>query len=199
MSGTNALNQRPRDPRLFTGPIVGGDRPADHWNDPRPAQPIQKGGGSEHLSEDPPTDRSRTGRFIMKHTPLRLAACAVVLAVTGTACGSGDSTDRGSVETPAVTGSGTITLKLIAFQPTQVEIPVGETVTWRQDDVATHTVTSGRVEGSGGTVTATPDGRFDSGNLAKGQDFRFTFPEPGQFAFYCAIHPATMTGVVTVQ
>ncbi len=133
----------------------------------------------------------------MKHTPIRLAACAAVLAVTGAACGSDDSTDRGAVESPA--SASTITLKLIAFQPTQVEIPVGETVTWRQDDVASHTVTSGRVEGSGGTVTATPDGRFDSGNIAKGQNFQFTFPEPGQFAFYCAIHPATMTGVVTVQ
>lgn len=133
----------------------------------------------------------------MKHTPIRLAACAAVLAVTGAACGTGGSTDRGSVESPA--SPSTITIKLIAFQPTQVEIPVGETVTWRQDDVATHTVTSGQVETSGGTVTAMPDGRFDSGDIVSGQNFQFTFPEPGQFAFYCAIHPATMTGVVTVK
>jgi plastocyanin len=133
----------------------------------------------------------------MKSTPIQVAACAAVLALTGAACGSEDSTDRGAVESPAQ--ASTITIKLIAFQPTQVEIPVGETVTWRQEDVATHTVTSGRVERAGGTVTATADDRFDSGNITKGQNFQFTFSEPGQFAFYCAIHPATMTGVVTVK
>ena len=77
-------------------------------------------------------------------------------------------------------------------------MPRGGTVTWRQDDVATHTVTSGRVEQSGGTATAKPDGRFDSGNISKGQTFPFSFAEPGEYPFFCAIHPATMTGVVTV-
>jgi plastocyanin len=133
----------------------------------------------------------------MTHTPIRLAACVAVLVATGAACGSGDATDRGAIESPGDAGS--ITIELIAFKPAQVEVAVGGTVTWRQEDVATHTVTSGRVEQVGGTATAVADGKFDSGNITKGQQFRFTFPEPGQFAFYCAIHPATMTGVVTVK
>jgi plastocyanin len=141
----------------------------------------------------------------------RSAACAALLALTGAACASdGNETDSGAdapqtsttdTSSPAADApaKGTaITLKLIAFAPADVQLPAGGTVTWRQEDVATHTVTSGRVEQTGGTATAKPDGRFDSGNISKGQTFEFSFAEPGQYPFFCAIHPATMTGMVTV-
>ena len=124
----------------------------------------------------------------MNRNPIRFAACAAVLLLTGAACNSGEEDDSGA----------TVTIKLIAFAPTEVRVAAGDAVTWRQDDVASHTVTSGRVEQRGGTATATPDGRFDSGNITKGQTFDFSFAEPGAYPFFCAIHPATMTGVVTV-
>lgn len=145
----------------------------------------------------------------MHRTVIRLAACAGLLLVAGTACGTGGGEDdstagapptsasaNGSV--PAPTDGPTITLKLIAFKPANLQTTAGSTVTWRQDDVASHTVTSGRVEQTGGTATAKPDGRFDSGTISKGQTFQFSFAEAGEYPFYCAIHPATMTGVVTV-
>ncbi len=147
----------------------------------------------------------------MNRNVLRSAACAALLAVTGAACASGGSGTDSGADAPQTSttgnaspmadapGRGTaITIKLIAFTPADVQLPAGGTVTWRQDDVATHTVTSGRVEQSGGTAAAKPDGRFDSGNISKGQTFEFSFPEPGQYPFFCAIHPATMTGLVTV-
>ena len=146
----------------------------------------------------------------MNRNTIRLATCAALLVLTGAACASGDETDSdadgpqtSATETAspvaeAQAGGPTITIKLIAFAPTDVRVAAGGTVTWRQDDVATHTVTSGRVKQSGGTATAEPDGRFDSGNLTKGQTFQFSFAEPGAYPFFCAIHPATMTGVVTV-
>jgi plastocyanin len=144
----------------------------------------------------------------MTRTTIALTAGIAALTLTG-ACGTGGGPDRSSAaaDTPA-TGSAarsptpagdTVALKLIAFTPTRLEVAAGTTVTWRQDDVASHTVTSGRVDQAGGTVTAQPDGRFDSGTISKGQNFRFTFTEPGAYPFFCAIHPATMTGVVTVN
>lgn len=145
----------------------------------------------------------------MNRNAKRLSTCAVLLALTGAACASGDGTDAdaGAPQTSttdmaspvaeAPPGGPTITIKLIAFKPTDIQLAAGGKVTWRQDDVATHTVTSGRVEQSGGTATAKPDGRFDSGNLTKGQAFEFSFTEPGAYPFFCAIHPATMTGVIT--
>ena len=146
----------------------------------------------------------------MNRNAIRLAACAALLALTGAACASGDETDsdanatqKAATETaPSVAaasaGAPTITIKLIAFAPSDVRLPAGGTVTWRQDDVATHTVTSGRVEQTGGTATAKPDGRFDSGNITKGKNFQFSFAEPGVYPFFCAVHPATMTGVIAV-
>jgi len=134
----------------------------------------------------------------MNRNATRLAACVGILAVAGVACGS-DGKQGGAVEAPAEKTTGkTVTLKLIAFTPTRLEVPAGSTVTWIQDDVATHTVTSGKTQQAGGTVTATPDGTFDSGNIAKGHNFQFTFAAPGEFPFFCAIHPATMTGVIAV-
>ena len=130
----------------------------------------------------------------MNRNAPRIAACAALLALTGAACASGDASPM--ADAPA--GDPTITLKLIAFTPTDLQLAAGGVVTWRQDDVATHTVTSGRVEQTGGTATAKPDGRFDSGTITKGQTFQFSFAEPGAYPFFCAIHPATMTGIVTV-
>lgn len=144
------------------------------------------------------------GPLTLNRNALRLAICPALLVLTGAACASGDATDAdaGAPQTSATAaaspGTGpTVTIKLIAFTPTDLQLAAGGTVTWRQDDVATHTVTSGRVEQAGGTATAKPDGRFDSGNITKGQTFQFAFAEPGAYPFFCAIHPATMTGVIT--
>jgi plastocyanin len=151
---------------------------------------------------------------MLRRTRPHILALTLVaaFAVSGAACaGDDDGGDRASDEPTAATdGNGgstapgrsaeaaSFTIRLIAFTPTRLEVRAGSAVTWRQDDVATHTVTSGRVEQAGGTVTAKPDGKFDSGNISKGQNFQFTFSEPGEFPFFCAIHPATMTGVVIV-
>lgn len=148
----------------------------------------------------------------MNRNARRLVAGLGVLALGGVACGADESSEKGAADASDETatqnasekagtadGGSTVTIKLIAFNPTQIDLPVGATVTWRQDDVASHTVTSGRVEQAGGTATAIPDGKFDSGTISKGQNFEFKFGAAGEFPFYCAVHPATMTGVVTVK
>jgi plastocyanin len=136
----------------------------------------------------------------MNRNARRLVAGLGVLALGGVACGADETaTQNASEKATGADGGSSITIKLIAFNPTQLNVPVGATVTWRQDDVASHTVTSGRVEQSGGTATAKPDSKFDSGTISKGQNFEFKFAEAGEFPFYCAVHPATMTGVVTVK
>jgi plastocyanin len=39
---------------------------------------------------------------------------------------------------------------------------------------------------------------FDSGTLAQGETFEFTFEEAGEFDFFCSVHP-DMTGTITVE
>jgi nitrite reductase (NO-forming) len=72
-----------------------------------------------------------------------------------------------------------------------VETTVGSMVTWKNDDSAPHTVTSGTVESN----RPTPDGRFDSGIMNAGDSFPFVFDKAGDYPYYCTIHP-WMTGKV---
>jgi len=73
------------------------------------------------------------------------------------------------------------------FEPRELVIPVGTTVTWQNADDVPHTAT-----GNGENPA------FDSGPLDTDDKFSFTFSKPGTFAYYCKVHPH-MTGVITVK
>ena len=77
-----------------------------------------------------------------------------------------------------------VTVVDVAFQPADIEVVVGATVDWTNEDPFAHTVTA-------------RDGAFDSGTMDDGETFSHTFSEPGTFEYVCAIHPS-MTGTVTV-
>ena len=80
-----------------------------------------------------------------------------------------------------------VNVQNFAFDPPNITVAPGTTVTWVNNDQAPHTVTA-----------TDPAGAFDSGTLQPGQSFSFTFTQPGTtYAYYCAIHPS-MTGTVTV-
>lgn len=80
-----------------------------------------------------------------------------------------------------------------AYDPLELTVAVGTTVTWTNSDIIPHTVTSGLSDG----VTLTPDGFFDSSFLNAGDTFSYTFTEAGEFPYYCLPHP-WMQGKVTV-
>lgn len=81
-----------------------------------------------------------------------------------------------------------------AYSPRTGTVPVGTTVTWTNDDSVVHTVTSGQSDGS----VATPDGVFDSGDMAAGDTFQFTFDTAGTFEYHCTPHP-WMRATIVVQ
>lgn len=68
-----------------------------------------------------------------------------------------------------------ITISNFAFDPAALEVKVGTTVTWTNNDSVGHTVTA-------------DDGAFNSGILRKGDTFLFTFTTPGAYAYYCKPH-----------
>jgi len=74
-----------------------------------------------------------------------------------------------------------------AFNPGTVNVKVGDTVKWTNNDGAPHTVTA-----SAGSEI------FDSGSLAKGQVYLHTFTKTGTYQYKCSIHPG-MTGIVVVE
>jgi plastocyanin len=85
-----------------------------------------------------------------------------------------------------VSGSSSLTDEAYELNP--VQIRVGDTITWTNDDSQPHTVTSGE--------NAAPDGRFDSSIIVPAADFEHTFTEAGEYPYFCLLHP-NMVGTVS--
>lgn len=112
-------------------------------------------------------------------TKLAAVAAATVLFV---AC-SGSGADSTTV--PADSGPDSeITIADFAFSGVE-SVNVGDTVEVTNNDSVSHTWTA-------------DDDTFDSGALATGDTFEFTFEEPGEYSFFCSFHPQ-MTGTITVE
>ncbi len=77
------------------------------------------------------------------------------------------------------------------YLPYEVNVAVGATVTWNNDDIAVHTVTSGN-------PSSGVDELFDSSIFMSGDSFEFTFNDAGTFDYFCMVHP-WMAGIVNVS
>lgn len=91
-----------------------------------------------------------------------------------------------SLSTVAGQGNGqSVDIESFAFSPELVSVVNGTTVTWTNLDAIEHTVTA-------------DDGSFDSGSLAMGDTFSYTFDTVDTFPYHCSPHPS-MTGSVEVS
>ncbi len=104
-------------------------------------------------------------------------------ASAGHSGASGGST----VTVSMVQGSGSNTSIGKAYLPDPITVVAGvnSTIEWVNNDNAPHTVTAN-------------DASFDSGNVAQGQSFTFTFTTPGTYQYHCVYHP-WMTATVIVK
>jgi plastocyanin len=77
----------------------------------------------------------------------------------------------------------------LKYLPAQIEIEVGTTVLWINEDVVAHTVTH----------RAKPEDQlFDSPYIEPGETFTYTFEKAGTFQVFCLPHPF-MTQTVIVS
>ena len=91
--------------------------------------------------------------------------------------------------------SGSSSLTDTAYQPNPIQVSVGNTVSWTNNDSQPHTVTSGS--------NGQPDNKFNSSPnfsplLNPGQTFSFTFTQAGDYPYFCMLHP-NMVGTVSVS
>ena len=117
---------------------------------------------------------------------VRYVLVGVVLLMLFIAAGcTGSSTSNGTKTSTGQKASktATVSIKDFAFNPDSVTISVGGTVTWKNEDSATH-----KIKGQD----------FESDNLNSGDSFSQTFDKVGTFDYSCLIHPA-MTGKVIVE
>ena len=116
--------------------------------------------------------RPATGTLLPTVPPVTTADAAVVTTVA-------------DPDEPSVPAVHEVSLAGRAFSPATLEVAVGDTVTWINDDDTEHTVTAN-------------DGAFDSGALAEGATFSFTFDTAGEFDYRCLFHDS-MQGTVVVR
>ncbi|HVX58619.1 MAG TPA: cupredoxin family copper-binding protein [Candidatus Saccharimonadales bacterium] len=98
--------------------------------------------------------------------------------------GSTDQTAPNQDSTPQATNS--VTIQNFAFSPADITVKAGTKVTWINQDSTAHTVTE----------TDSQVGP-NSGDLAQGESYSFTFAKAGTYHYHCSIH-SEMTGTVTV-
>ena len=84
-------------------------------------------------------------------------------------------------------GSNEVFMRSLAFDPAEITIGVGESVTWTNKDfLIPHTATSGNPGDEDlGSV-------FGSRSLFQGETFTHTFNETGEFIYFCKVHPVMM-------
>ena len=85
----------------------------------------------------------------------------------------------------AVIGVNTIAITNYAFSPAHVQVKVGTTITWINNDDADHTVTFSNIA-------------VDSGVMPHGKVFQYTFTTPGDFTYRCIFHSAMIAKVTVV-
>ena len=93
---------------------------------------------------------------------------------------NGTGGDPGGPKGP---GTNEVFIQDMAFNPATITVAAGTAIKWTNKDVVSHTVTSDA-------------GLFDSGLIATGGTFNYTFTTAGTFPYHCTPHPSMTATVV---
>lgn len=142
----------------------------------------------------------------MKNKPLIIAISIIVVVIGGfvvagmmnrsnetTQTGTHNASDMPARQSETSTNetiqeSNAVTIENYAFNPANITVKKGTTVTWTNNDTAEH-----NVEFDEKPSTGDQEGPL----LAQGETYRFTFDTVGTFSYICSPHPY-MKGSVTV-
>lgn len=90
-----------------------------------------------------------------------------------------------SLQTKAASKAAEIKIDNFVFSPDTLTVAAGATVTWVNHDDIPHSVVE-------------KNGRFHSKALDTNDAFSFNFTAPGEYEYFCGLHPH-MTGKIVVQ
>jgi plastocyanin len=127
-----------------------------------------------------------------------VAASLLSALLTTAACGGSSTPDTEAASTTKAAAS--VDTALLAFDPKEVRISAGQTVSWIGGDNITHVLVEGTYEvGADGLRTKqTDDEAFSLKLTKKGQQVSHTYDKAGTFTYFCTI-PKGMNGTVTVS
>ncbi|MEK6913432.1 MAG: cupredoxin domain-containing protein [Nanoarchaeota archaeon] len=94
----------------------------------------------------------------------------------------------GIPESPGMSEGYHIEISNFAFSPQTLSVQAGDavTITWINNDLAPHTITSDT------------GNELGSASFGNGKTFSHTFSVPGTYAYHCSIHPS-MKGQIIVE
>jgi len=117
-----------------------------------------------------------------------LPALAVIAIAAVAACGKTGTGNLNPVTPAVVQPAAAASVKIFgfAFHPKTLNIKVGTTVKWTNQQNIDHTVTAN-------------GGSFNSGHLAPGHIFSHKFTKAGKFPYHCMIHTFMKATVVVTR
>jgi plastocyanin len=119
----------------------------------------------------------------MLPTRVALLGAAAVIALCFVAVPEHPSV--GEVAAPAAATPAEVRIDNFSYSPPTLVVAPGTTVTWTNADDDVHTVVE-------------KDRKFKSAALDTGNTFSQTFPEAGEYEYFCSLHPR-MTGKIVVK
>ena len=129
---------------------------------------------------------------------LALILACLALGLVATGCG-GDDDGGGSggdgaskSEKPAGGGGAQVGMQNIQFDPKDLTVKAGETITFTNDESIPHDVHK----------TSGPGEDFSSGDIGgmqQGDTFELTLDKPGNYEYVCKVHAPGMAGSITVK
>ena len=125
--------------------------------------------------------------------PSRAPRWCPVLILAGLLSACADASGPGRTQGDITILPNAVTQGNAGFSPNPLVVPAGEgrVVVWQNHDIVT--------VGDSGTAhwLLSDENLFDSGSIAPGNAFTFTFPGPGTYHYRCKNH-LNMAGTITV-
>ena len=132
-------------------------------------------------------------RSLIRLTATGWIALTAVVVGGGTQCSNTMGPSLPSHDVTIVQGAQTMGSNAFSPNPFAVSLAAGGRVVWGNADVGT-----GSYGAAGATHTVTSDNAvWDSGDIAPGHTYSFTFTSVGTYTYHCLHHP-TMVGTIAV-
>jgi plastocyanin len=131
-----------------------------------------------------------------------LALILACLALGLVACGGDDDDGGGGGDggggatqeesTGGGGGGAQVSMQNIQFDPKDITVKPGETITFTNDESIPHDVH--KQSGPGGDFSSGPDG-----GMQQGDTFDLKLDKPGKYEYVCHVHAPGMAGTITVK
>ncbi|HKP20685.1 MAG TPA: plastocyanin/azurin family copper-binding protein [Thermoleophilaceae bacterium] len=130
--------------------------------------------------------------LILACLALGLAACGGDDDSGGGSGGGGSSSGESNGGGASAGGGASVGMKDIQFDPKDITVKAGETITFTNEESVPHDVH--KESGPGGDFSSGPDG-----GMQQGDTFELKLDKPGTYDYVCHVHAPGMAGTITVK